>query len=114
MLEFWGMTISGLYKHFLISVFTKGQIKESFKMHNRFPLGIDNIISELIRRGHLIPLENIKNKSYYQQKQDKVSWLKWLINKAYNFSINWVFKREVPIPENIPLVSVSYLYVFLD
>lgn len=111
MLEFWRSTISGLYKNFTLTTLTKGQIKESFKMHNRLPLGIDNIILELIRRGHLIPLEELKNRTYYQIKENKISWIKWILSKVYKYTIQLLWQKNVVIPENTPLVSVAYLNV---
>lgn len=90
---------------------TKGQIKESFKLHNSLPLGIDNVLLELVKRAHLIPLEDLKSRKFYQSKKEKAGWLKWLLKGAYKYTIGWLWKTNMEIPENTPLVSISYLNV---
>lgn len=80
-------------------------------MNNSLPLGIDNILLELIRRAHLIPLEDLKNRKFYLCKEHKVNWFKWVLNKAYDYTIGWFWKTNTLIPENTSLVSVSYLNV---
>jgi len=83
-------------------------------MHNSFPYGIDNIILELIRRGHLIPLEDLKNRKFYLHKGHKTNYFKWILHKAYDYTIGWFWTTKTSIPENTPLVSVSYLNVIDD
>lgn len=80
-------------------------------MNNSLPFGIDNITFELIRRGHLIPLEDLKSRNFYQRKTDKTSWLKWILKKSYEYTVGWFWRTNAVIPENTSLVSVSYLNV---
>jgi len=113
MLEFWRKTISGLYKYvYETSTLTKHKIKSSFMISRVIPYGLDNIILELKRRGFLIPIEELKNRSYYKLKEDKMGWVSWGLWKVYSGTIGSLFSKNETIADTVSLVSTAYLKVF--
>ena len=112
MLEFWRKSVGGLYKHvYATPSLTKHKIKSSFMIDRIVPFGMDNIVQELVMRGHLIPLDLLKTRQYYQQKEAKMGWTKWILLKLYYGTIGYFFSKTPTIPESTSLVSVAYLNV---
>ena len=112
MLEFWRKSISGLYKYaYATATLTKHKIKSSFMLNRIVPFGMDNIIVELVYRGYLIPLESLRTRQYYQQKDANIGWIKWGFLKLYNGTIGYFFSKRETIPDTTSLVSVAFLKV---
>ncbi len=112
MLEFWRKAIAGLYKYvYATSTLTKHKIKVSFMINRVVPYGIDNVIQELVRRGQLIPAEELKSRQYYRQKTENMGWIRWTLHKIYSGTLGYLFTSAPTIPDSTPLVSVAFMKV---
>lgn len=113
MVEFWRKCFNNLYKRiYENATLTKQKIKSSVMIDLILPYGIDNIIAELVRRGHLIPLDEIYSREFYRRKESKMGWIKWGFSKIYQYSIGLIFSRSRRvIKENDKLVSAAFLKV---
>ena len=74
---------------------------------------MDNIIKELVNRNYLIPLEDIKSRNYYKNKEADMGWVKWGIWKLYSKTIGSIFDQKDTNTDSVILVSAAALKVIL-
>lgn len=83
MLEFWRDVLMFLYESvyetFAINI---NEILEKTKLRNRRPLGLINIITELIKRGEYVLASSLKNEEYFKKNYSslykKEGWGSWV------------------------------------
>jgi len=80
-------------------------------VNNIVPYGINNIINELVKRNYLIPLEDMRNRKYYKDREKDMGWVKWGLWKMYTATVGSFFQKNEAESEMIQLVSTAYLKV---
>lgn len=112
MVEFWKSVIYGLYKEiYQTPLLSKLKIKNSLRIERIIPLGIDNILQELVNRNILIPIDAIFTKQFYNTKEK--SWGKKAMSKLYQGTLGIIFGsgQSKPLNDSSILVNLKFLNV---
>lgn len=109
MLDFWRPVITHLLNNLGFQALSLSQLFEFCSINDRIPVGISNIVEELIRRKHFLTSNTVNDpKGYLYENENKTGFVSYLSNKASNvFSYFYGSKEKVILNEEMLIIETS-------
>lgn len=109
MLDFWRPVITHLLNNLGFQALSLSQLFEFCSINDRIPVGISNIVEELIRRKHFLTSNTVNDpKGYLYENENKTGFVSYLSSKASNvFSYFYGSKEKVILNEEMLIIETS-------
>lgn len=109
MLDFWRPVITHLLNNLGFQALSLSQLFEYCSINDRIPVGISNIVEELIRRKYFLTSNTINDpKGYLYESDNKTGLVSFLSNKASNvFSYFYGSKDKVVLNEDMLIMETG-------